>query len=175
MLKERAMASSDCGKEAELNVAPEVFDTKRLLLKEVSLAEDSGWRDLDEDRVRELVSNFKDGAYLLVIMQSPAVLCVDSKPAVSSVDGKYVLCNGKSTMAALVHLALEYEVAKLKSQPTTWAQGLLLKALVEGPRVDFVNYQGLDPVFVTAWQGMCHDQDSNVWRPTSLATKAFHV
>ena len=167
------MASSDCGKQAELNVAPEVFDTKRLLLKEVSLAEDSGWRDLDEDRVRELVSNFKDGAYLLVIMQSPAVLCVDDKPAVSSVDGKLVLCNGKSTIAALAQLASEYQASK--DQPPTWAQGLLLKALVEGPRVDFVNYQGLDPVFVTAWQGMCHDQDSNVWRPTSLATKAFHV
>ena len=87
----------------------EVRDTVRLPLDDISVAEDSGWRVLDEDRVSELLDVFKHGDFGATTLAMPSILCDDdSKPILSREDGRARLNNGKSTVAALKKLREEW-------------------------------------------------------------------
>ena len=44
--------------------APKSLGSQRIPLKDLSVEEDSGWRDEDEDRVAEIVQMIKDVAYI---------------------------------------------------------------------------------------------------------------
>ena len=81
---------------------PRVLDTRRLALAEVSICEDSGWRDLDLERVAELRALFEAGEYGATTLAIPSILTdADGRPQVSKHDGRYRLNIGKSTIAAL--------------------------------------------------------------------------
>ena len=51
-----------------------IVDCKRLMLDELSVAEDSGWRELDAERVAEMADLFRAGDYGATTLAPPSVL-----------------------------------------------------------------------------------------------------
>lgn len=154
------------------NLAPETIDTKIISLDDISIAEDSGWRELDAERVTELVDSFRKGEYGHGILTIPSVLSFQDVLKKSSTDGRLLLNNGKSTVAALKKLYAEWAAAaEDQKEAMEWAAGRLLKVFNDGMRVDVVEYPEDDPVLVVAWNGLAHDTDSNRYRPTTIHMK----
>lgn len=84
---------------------------------------------------------------------------------VSTMDGKRLIANGKSLVAALQQL--KKEVAALKEEPE-WVNPKLKQALFEGLRCDVVRFQ--DVASRIACYAMSHLQESNKYRETTLRT-----
>lgn len=159
------------------NMAPATINTIRVALDDISIDQDSGWRDLDSERVSELKDAFKNGDSGLGILAIPSLL----EDKISAIDGRRCLNNGKATVAALKALMDEWKVA-FKTEPSAdtgvavppdleWASGQLLAVFEEGLRVDVVRYPSDDRDLVTAWNGLAHDVDSNKYRATTLDLK----
>ena len=173
-----------------------VEDNRVFDVDDLSCAFDSGWRELDEQRVAELTQAFKQGDFGQTTLSAPTALggrkkdSEEMKLLESSVDGKYRLNNGKSTIAALQQLkkeraaaiaeaTAEAMVGSTDSAEPEWATGRLLRVLKEGLRMDVVVYQaestdsadGSDPLLLMAVNAMQHDADQNKYRVTSLAMK----
>ena len=66
-----------------VNAKPAVLKTERMRLQEISVEEDSGWRDLSEERAQELYISFKGGEYGIGILTIPSILCVGNVPKMS--------------------------------------------------------------------------------------------
>ena len=198
-----------------------ILDSKRLMLDELSIAEDSGWRELDSERVAELADLFRAGDYGATTLAAPSVLFGENQQYLQSqVDGRIRLNNGLSTIAALKLLEKEYKAALAETaaggtaphsaggtaplpaggtdphpaggtapdpaggtaplpaggaaplEPPEWARGRLLEALIEGVRVDVVQYTNSeDYAIVVAINGLQHDAEQNKYTPTSITTK----
>ena len=88
--------------------AYKIVDSKRLKLDELSVAEDSGWRDLDTERVAELADLFRAGDYGATTLAAPSVFFGENgKYLQSKEDGRIRLNNGLSTIAALKLLEIQ--------------------------------------------------------------------
>ena len=70
------MAEAQARKKAKVTtgIVPQEIGTTRIKLDDISLSEESGWRDLDPIRVKELVSSFLSGEYMQGIFAKPSVL-----------------------------------------------------------------------------------------------------
>ncbi len=90
--------------------SPDVVDTRRIKLDDLSVEEDSGWREWDEERVSQLADAFMTGDFGATTLAIPSVLA-DSERVLrtSQVDGRTRLNNGKSTVGALKRLAAEWQ------------------------------------------------------------------
>jgi hypothetical protein len=75
-------------------------------MDDISMASDSGWRGKDEMRTASLVEDVQAGKYGAGNFCSPSLLMSSTtdEPILSSLDGKAVLDNGKSTISALMRL-----------------------------------------------------------------------
>ena len=62
----------------------------RIPLTELSVAEDSGWRSLDESHVKALEETVRGGAWGQTTLVRPSVLQEGEKKCVSAEDGRYV-------------------------------------------------------------------------------------
>ncbi len=156
--------------------APRVIDNRRIKLDDISIAEDSGWRELDEERIQELTVAFKNGEFGQTTLGCASVTAdQQDKLKTSRHDGRYRLSNGKSTVAALQALAAEYRAAEGTKEGPPWAKGALLEVLACGLRVDVVVYPADDDDNIVAIQGLMHDQDQNKFVATSIEMKVSIV
>ena len=158
-----------------VNAKPAVLKTERMRLQEISVEEDSGWRDLCEERAEELYISFKGGEYGIGILTIPSILCVGNVPKMSVHDGKACISNGKATVVALKRLFEECQ-KETKGEgeeacPPPWAAGELYDIFEQGLRCDFVQFSTDDRELVLAWYGLAHDVDSNKYRQTSIEVK----
>ena len=179
--------------------APRVRNSVVLPLDDFSIAADSGWRDLDEDRIDELVSIFKNGDFGATTLAMPTVLCDDEgKALLSREDGRARINNGKSTVAALQKLRAEWLASGPRgvagspgssqvagNDPAAiggadpiasedvheWATARMLDVLTTGLRVDYLVYPEPDDALVIAINALQHDSEQNKYVPTSLVTK----
>lgn len=90
------------------SLAPTLVKELVVKIEEVSTQKDSGWRDIDERRVLELITSFRQGDYGINILRKPSILW-ENNSAVLAGDGHYKLSDGKSTFAALTRLKAIYE------------------------------------------------------------------
>ena len=90
------------------NMAPTVVRTEVVLLEDISVEEDSGWRPICETMVKTLMAMFRAGDYGSGILTIPSILLIDGTFAPSTRDGRFRLNNGKSTITALKRLELEF-------------------------------------------------------------------
>ncbi len=81
----------------------------RIPLHELSVAESSGWRSLDESHVKALEETVRGGAWGQTTLVRPSVLQVGEKKCTSLEDGRYVLNNGLHAVKALMSVAAELE------------------------------------------------------------------
>jgi len=94
----------------EVNLGPVTTGVETYPLGELSVAQDSGWRDLEVVRVDALKVDFKANKYGTGNFSKPSVLISSSSPegsdeeVKSDQDGLTKLDNGKSTIKALKDL-----------------------------------------------------------------------
>ena len=67
----------------------------------ISIADDSSWRDVDEERVEQPVRTVEDGNFGKTSLAGPSLIAENGVPTVSSEDGRLRLLNGKRWVAAL--------------------------------------------------------------------------
>ena len=60
-------------------------------LDSVSLAVDSGWRDLDQEHVEALVNMILEGNYSATALAGPSLISEGGRKLTSREDGKYVI------------------------------------------------------------------------------------
>ena len=71
------MASAQSSKKAKVTttgIVPKEVGTIRIKLDDISLSNESGWRELDPNRVKELVTSFLNGEFNQSIGAKPSVL-----------------------------------------------------------------------------------------------------
>ena len=94
----------------EVNLGPVTTGTQTYSLDDLSVAQDSGWRDFDEARVESLKVDYKACKYGTGNYGKPSVVINTSsaegrdEEKISDIDGLAVLDNGKSDIQALKHL-----------------------------------------------------------------------
>jgi len=168
------------------NMAPRVVRTEEVMLNEISVEEDSGWRPICEVMVTTLMGTFRSGDYGSGILTIPSLLMIDNKAAISTRDGRTRINNGKSTIVALKRLEEEYNEehpsAPTVSPPSTSAEACphdlethwpanLVNIFSHGVRVDWVELAQDDADLHFAWNAMIHDADVNKYRVTTISQK----
>ena len=159
------MASKEAPNRAPV-VVREGFTVK---IEDISLAEDSGWRPVDAERVEELVQTFLGGQYGLGLLKAPSIIQQDGKPKMAS-DGRQRLSDGKNTMTALTRVKSIYSSEEQRAQHE-WTQSLVT-ALTEGVRVTVLEYPEDDMDLVLAYNVLVHDVETNKYKATNLRDMA---
>ena len=77
------------------NGRPITLKTERVKLDDISICEDSGWRESDPREIAILTEKFRAGEYGGGILTIPSILCWDGKPKVSTEDGRWLINNGR--------------------------------------------------------------------------------
>ena len=171
---------------------------QRVSLDDLSLEEDSGWRDVERSHVEELKLKILQGEYGQTTMTPPSLLLDQNDLAMnSSIDGKYILDNGKHWIAALVDIKQVYEEIKqqlvaacppreaacspeiTEAMWPEWLMPPLRKVFEEGCFIDWHKYPSDDRLAQAAVQCLSHEQDMNRFRQstvkdkTSIVTRVF--
>ena len=82
----------------------------------------------------------KDGSWGASSMAKPSILTSAGAEMLSSVDGRFLLNNGKHIVVALQKVAEESEAKSLKMEEQDWAVEDLQETFVVGLHCDFVEY-----------------------------------
>jgi len=133
------------------------------------VAEDSGWRTLDESHVKALEETVRGGAWGQTTLVRPSVLQEGEKKCKSAEDGRYLLNNGLHAVKALKNVAAEVETM---DESPIWINSELAEIFSGGGLlVDVVEYSTQDRVARYAMQALSHEQDQNRYRPATLKNK----
>ena len=128
------------GQPQEKPVAPgtrvaEVIKTGVLPLENISLADDSSWRDTDEEQVTKFGKLIENGDYGNTTLSMVAqVLCDKDGVAIMASDGRAKLANGKRFTAALLKKKIYITTVKDAGGPIpSWAENPhIVKVFSEG-------------------------------------------
>ena len=141
----------------------------RIPLTGLSVAEDSGWRSLDESHVKALEETVRGGAWGQTTLVRPSVLQEGEKKITSVEDGLYVLNNGLHAVKALKNVAAEVETM---DESPIWLNSELAEIFSGGGLlVEVVEYSTQDRTARYAMQALAHEQDQNRYRPATLKNK----
>lgn len=151
-----------------------VKESQVVKVTDVSLGGDSGWRDVSEARVQELVATFVEaGLYGVGLLRRPSVVMVAGQPK-NATDGNLMLLDGKHTFHALRRVADMFAKAEAaegdeSSGPSgpIWTP-LLVKAITEGVEVDYVEFKEDDDDLRAAYCAQMHDEATNRYKVTAL-------
>ena len=83
--------------------------TQLVPLQEVSLAKDSGWRDVDEGHVATLKAMITRGDWGSTTLAGPSLIAEGGKIIFSKEDAKFVIFNGLQIVSALLRLKTEID------------------------------------------------------------------
>ncbi len=121
----------------------EFLRTQVQKVSEISVAVDSGWRDVDEERVTELENIILDGSYGSTSLAAPTLIAENGRVLVSTVDGGLCLNNGKQMIAALRRVEKTYEsMSPPDHEEAPWLVAGLIKVFTEGLRLDVYQFPG---------------------------------
>ena len=145
----------------------------------MSVTADSGWRDVSDSRVAELIDTFvKQGLYGVGILRRPQVVQIHGQLLNFASDGNMMLLDGKHTFTALRHVAAIYAAATAGADATAEPpEGggdaleftpLLVKAITDGVEVDIVEFVEDDEDLRVAYCTAAHDEASNKFKPSSI-------
>ena len=141
---------------------PKILRTVTIKVDNISLSENSGWRAASTARIDELVSIFKAGQWGQSVSSGIQLLPVQDS------DGKTLLDDGYSSVAALLQISEEYK--RLGTDPEDES---LKEIFTNGlTNVPVVNYpDNLDKSLRRAWNVGKHDEESNTVRWATIADK----
>ena len=94
---------------------------------ELSVAEDSSWRDLDAQQVAEYVKLIMEGNWGLTSLAPPSLIADVGNVMVAAVDGELLLYNGKQIIAALAQVQSKFsQISEDEVRQASWrGEGLL--------------------------------------------------
>lgn len=146
-------------------------------VSEISVSADSGWREVNDGRVKELKDHFRSGMYGIGLLRRPSIVQAHGSLK-KGADGNFLLLDGKHTIVALGQLKAEYDeataghggdddVATAAVTDVGWS-AVLIQALTVGVCVDVVEFDDDDEDLRVAYCAQLHDEAVNKFRPTSL-------
>ena len=154
---------------------------EKYFVMHVSTAEDSGHRDLDEVRVKELLQVILDGQHGQTSLTAPSLLAVNGVVMNSAFDGLLMMDNGKNWIAAMKQA--DELVEKMKDhekEQCPWYTNSLHDELSNGVNFKIMNapypYDKLTHQFIQAEK---HLETNNTllffsnWDKSSLMRKLF--
>ncbi|HJO96325.1 MAG TPA: hypothetical protein QF753_23265 [Victivallales bacterium] len=138
------------------------------LAGDLSLAEDSGWRELDEESTALYVKMIKAGSWGATALRPPRL----NNRKCSLVDGKYLLDDGKKITSAIVFLIGELggedKIKEMKEEDRPdWLLEPLYAIMCGEWNLEIVDYEGADESSRIAIQVLAHEQESNKFEPSS--------
>ena len=100
----------------------------------MSTAEDSSWREIDDDEVAKFEKIIEDGDYGTTAQSlSCQVLCTFEGEHLPAADGRARLANGKRMTQALKNKKNEYQNLKDNGKDIpSWATGMILQIFEHG-------------------------------------------
>ena len=101
--------------------AEEVIKSEWVDLDILSVAEDSSWRELDEDHIENLICQIEEGKWGRTNVARPSVrMLTKDDVMLSTIDGKQRLRNGKHIVVAVTRVRtkhLEWHAAQPAGKP----------------------------------------------------------
>ena len=160
-------------------VAPAIVDHGFMMsLDDISLSEESGWRETREEVVQEFETEFPS-EYGRGIHRVPRVLVKEmpqengAPEFATDEQGKALLDDGKSTIRALRALAVKFQAGDL---PESSCSPDLLEVLRTSTiAVQLVCYPTDDILERRAQNALDHDLENNVYLPTTISQKILLV
>ena len=138
------------------------------------MAADSGWREVDGERVAELEAMILDGNWGATALAGPTLMSEGDAVMTSSEDGGLILFNGKHIICALHLVAARYSaMSASEGSLAAWVCPRLESIFKEGMRFEI--YQFRDPydrLRHMSIQALAHEQEQNKLYNTTLAQKA---
>ena len=142
----RAMAQ----KVGVAGIQARVVKTQQVQLDDISLASDSGWRDVDPHMVAQLKEKLMQGDLGRTTLGNPSIVC-EQQQALTASDGKLCINNGKHIITALVEMKSLLEQNGLPTGPGggevdsvpdgfPWFVPPFRDVFTQGVRMDFVDY-----------------------------------
>ena len=157
-------------------VVAEYVKTEHRKPSEVSTAEDSSWRDLDEILVAGHVATIEAGNYMATSMEQPSLLAEGGNVLVSSHDGGGLLRNGKHWMEAMKRTELKVAAMAAEAKDSCdWLTPLLRKHLeVTGLPLQVFEYAGrpYDRLMHRMLECYKHEDSQNALAKTTCGERA---
>ncbi|CAE7447316.1 unnamed protein product, partial [Symbiodinium sp. CCMP2592] len=151
--------------------APVYVESKLLKLDDVSVAHDSGHRDVDEDRVLELYEKvILAGRWGQASLSRPKLRYDPAGRPMAASDGRSKLADGKHCIAALKKAA-ETVAQSDDATQLEWYTGEIKDILTVGMRFDCIKFSDDDEAAVKLFYTMAHEQEANKLRTTSVEHK----
>ena len=139
-------------------IQPKVLKQEKIKLDDVDVSEESGWQELNAQRVQDLVNEFLLGIYGLKVLKDPMIRCVNGVPKLAT-SGKAKLGDGKHKSTALKQCQQIYEDANECDQHQWSAQ--LVAVFADGEQVSFVEWPEDDDDLVLAYNTAAHEEGAN--------------
>ncbi len=141
---------------------------------EVSIADDSSWRELDPEVVAELCGQVESGSYGQTSLAPPTLVGDGDRIKLSAVDGGLCLYNGKQWTAVMRDK--EKAVSEMSEEDIlscTWLTAPLLEGLRNGFRYDVYEFPGpYDRLRHVVYQTFSHEAHQNQLCTTTLQQRA---
>ena len=154
--------------------APKLISSETVLLRDLSVAEDSGWREIDSERVIELTNTILEGGWGATSLKGPSLIADDSGRLLNSTtDGRIILFDGKHLVQALQNLLNDKYNAGLSAEDNSeWLVEPLEEIFKSGLKMEVYQFPEYDKLTHECWQALAHEQDNNKLLHTSLNQKA---
>ena len=160
--------------KAKAKKAPKEENTMRLIVvqesvrldpKDISVARDSGWRELSDERVKAAQDRYLSGDYKRGILTKPKVLWLGSD-YVRCQDGRIKIFDGKTTIAAILKIGVIWQDDDRRAE-FTWTSELT-EDMNLGTDVCVVSLGCADPKEVMAYNVYSHNEQTNVYQATTI-------
>ena len=164
------MASPKCTSKMAKQTRSELIP-----LREISLASDSGWRELDESHVTSLMAVVTNKDWGATTLAGPSLIAEGGKIITSREDGKCVIFNGKHMITALKRFGDTIEgLTEAQLESIEWWDDVVARIFQHG--LSFTVFEFQDGVYShlrhRSVQALAHEEDQNKLLHTTMLQKA---
>ena len=153
--------------------APKLIRNETVPLQAISIAEDSGWRETDEERCTELQAIILDGGWGATALKGPSLIADDGgKVQYPIEDGKAILFDGKHLVKVLQTLKEEKHLQCPKEELGDCLADPLEEIFINGLKMEVYQFTEYDKLRHECWQALAHEAESNKLLHTTLNQKA---
>ena len=158
-------------KKVEIGCTPKVIsESERVPLKDISIADGSGWRAIHTTSVHEKVRSFlKDGNFNCGVMSKVKLLQQDGAWA-RVADGLIKIGDGRKTVAALQEIKVIWDDDATRDAET-WTDALIT-VMEEGLDVTVLEFPYNDQKQILAYYVVAHEESTNTLQKTSVKNMA---
>jgi hypothetical protein len=157
------------------SLAPKDLGTIRKKLEEVSLAEDSAWRDADPEEVLMLEESIIANAnYGVTAMANASIVYENGMVKVSATDGKDLIDDGRKIVTVLLNIGKRLAtMLEEEKESALWYNDALKDVFENGYLFSRKEYPlGTENLERVIYQTLRHEEDQNRFEKTSLLQKA---